>query len=614
MKRVICLISGVIASYGLHAAEWEVLNSINFNAYTHQTQNGFIVEKDSIFKLDKKIDLSNGVIKNKFTQYYKGVPVFASQLSSTGDNNDDWSGRFLANIEKDLPDTQPTITAREAISLARKAHASHNPTDSEQADLFVMLDKQTNKAKLVYRVSFMIRDEHPQRPHFIINAKTPQIIEQWDGLTTRDAQGPGGNEKTGSYYYGRDFSPLSVSDACEMKTDKVETYNLNGQTSGEVLFKFACPENTYKSVNGAYSPLNDAHYFGNIVFDMYKTWFNISPLKTKLKLRVHYGQSYENAFWDGQQMTFGDGGRSLYPLTSLDVVAHEVSHGVTEQNSNLNYQYQSGAINEAFSDMAGEVAEYYMQHQQGKENDWMVGASIMKGGATTAMRYFDRPSKDGMSIEHARDYNNSLNVHYTSGVYNKAFYTLATKDNWGIKKAFEVFLVANQVYWTPDATYDSAACGVVKAAHDLNYETTDVVSSFNVVGVNGNCIPTPNPDPNPQPAPTEIELKNGQIVDGLTMAPNLEKRFKIKVPVLRTYPYTYKYFIVRLFNDAGDTKRLGELFVRYDFEGVVKETALKKVANNDELFYIVLPSAGYYHILVKGKQTGVLSLQAYYGN
>lgn len=302
----------------------------------------------------------------------------------------------------------------------------------------------------------------------------------WNGLAARDAQGPGGNEKTGAYYYGRDFSFLPVSSACEMKTDNVETYNLNGKTTGEVLFKFTCPENTYKAINGAYSPLNDAHYFGNIVFEMYKSWYNISPLKTKLKLRVHYGQNYENAFWDGQQMTFGDGGRLLYPLTSLDVVAHEVSHGVTEQNSNLIYQYQSGGINEAFSDMAGEVAEYYMQHQMGKENDWLVGASIMKGSSNNAMRYFEHPSKDGQSIEHARDYNDSIDVHYTSGVYNKAFYTLATKNNWGIKKAFEVFLVANQVYWTADATYDSAACGVVKAADDLNYEVSDVISSFNL--------------------------------------------------------------------------------------------------------------------------------------
>ncbi|RUR04607.1 M4 family metallopeptidase [Legionella sp. km772] len=594
MRRVIFLASSVLFSSGIGAAQWQAIDSNNFTTYLQPEKGGFKLGDKNQFKLEKKIVLSNGVIKNKFVQYYQGIPVFSSQLSSTGLNNENVWGRFLAEVEQDLPNIKPTLSAQDAISLAKRAKTIKASTGGEQANLYVIYDKATKQAKLIYLVSFMLYEANPKRPYFIIDAHSQKIIDQWDGLTTRDAQGPGGNAKTGAYYYGRDFSPLQVSDSCEMKTDRVETYNLNGRTSGEVLFKFTCPENTYKAINGAYSPLNDAHYFGNIVFEMYKNWYNISPLTTKLKLRVHYGQNYENAFWDGQQMTFGDGGNSLYPLTSLDVVAHEVSHGVTEQNSNLNYQYQSGAINEAFSDMAGEVAEYYMQHQLGKENDWMVGASILKGGVNNAMRYFDRPSKDGRSIESAKDYNDSLDVHYTSGVYNKAFYTLATKNNWGIRKAFEVFLVANQVYWTADASFDSAACGVVKAANDLNYETNDVIASFNAVSVNGNCI---NPDPNPDPDPKEIELKNGQIISPLAITPNSERRFMIKVPSLPSYPYTYKYLIVRLFNDAGTTKNISELFVRYDNESIVKQTLVRTVGK-EEFFYLQLPSAGYYHLLI----------------
>ena len=120
---------------------------------------------------------------------------------------------------------------------------------------------------------------------------------------------------------------------------------MDGKQTGEKLFKFACPVNNHKQINGAYSPLNDAHYFGGLVFNMYQEYFNIAPLKTKLKMRVHFGQQFENAFWDGQQMTFGDGANRMYPLTSLDVVAHEVGHGVTEQNSGLIYKQQSGGIN-----------------------------------------------------------------------------------------------------------------------------------------------------------------------------------------------------------------------------------------------------------------------------
>ena len=68
---------------------------------------------------------------------------------------------------------------------------------------------------------------------------------------------------------------------------------------------------------------------------MYQEWYGINPLKTDLTLRVHYGDGFENAFWDGKQMTFGDGADIFYPLVSLDVTAHEVSHGFTEFNSGL---------------------------------------------------------------------------------------------------------------------------------------------------------------------------------------------------------------------------------------------------------------------------------------
>lgn len=113
---------------------------------------------------------------------------------------------------------------------------------------------------------------------------------------------------------------------------------------------------------------------------MYRNWYNTAPLSFKLKMRVHYGRNYENAFWDGSQMTFGDGATTFYPLVSLDVAAHEVSHGFTEQNSGLVYSGQSGGINEAFSDMAGEAAENYMKGS----NDWLVGPRSSRATAPCA--------------------------------------------------------------------------------------------------------------------------------------------------------------------------------------------------------------------------------------
>ena len=594
------------------SAQYINIDEQNFNQhFNHHPANQSFSSTENAndqFRLVKKVTLPDGTVKNKYIQYYQGVPVYATIITSseTKGAQTKWFGSYLDKIKQDNLTVRPNFTAAEIIQKAKEMMRlpKETPTSLEKADLFVDLNRATNTARLVYRVSFNI-PEH--RPHFIIDALTGQLIHQWDGLTTKDAQGPGGNTKTGQYYYGKDYPSLQVSDSCAMQTDTVETYNMNSQTSGGKLFQFTCPENTYKQINGAYSPLNDAHFFGQVIVDMYKQWYNMSPLNIKLKMRVHYGKQYENAYWDGKQMTFGDGGSDFYPLTALDVAAHEVSHGVTEQNSNLDYEYQPGGINEAFSDMAGETAEYFMQSKAGKENDWMVGASIVKGSANTALRYFQDPTLDGHSIANAKDYNDALDVHYTSGVFNKAFYNLATQSSWGIRKAFEVFLLANKIYWKNNSNFDEAACGVSKAADDLHYDVSDVVNSFQSVGVNANCV---TPDPKPDPSPAETKLQNGQIVNNITMKKGEERRFVIEVPVLTKYPYNYKYLYLRVYDDVGSVKDEAELFVRYDAESMT--SSWQKMAQKDEAFYLSLPSAGFYHLMIKAKKDSSVNLQAFY--
>jgi pseudolysin/vibriolysin len=343
-----------------------------------------------------------------------------------------------------------------------------------------------------------------------------------------------------------------------------------------------------------------------MVLDMYRKWYSLNPLKSKFKVRVHYGRNYENAFWDGQQMTFGDGGVNLYPLTSLDIMAHEVSHGVTEFNSGLVYKRQSGGINEAFSDMAGETTEDYMNKQIGKENDWLCGASIMKGQG--ALRYFKNPTQDGVSIDNAKNYNDSMDVHHTSGVFNKAFYNLAMTPNWDIRKAFGAFLLANQMYWQKEATFNSAACGVAKAAADLGYEVNDVIVSFNGVGVDANCNVT-----DPQ-SDDEVEINNGTIVNDIKISAGDEHRYLIKVPVLNRYPYTYDILYIQAYNSQNNTKANVQLYARYENGSMKKVDQVKDAGTGNEYFSIKRPAAGNYHILLKGVAAGSVNLNAFYGN
>ncbi|WP_163835535.1 M4 family metallopeptidase [Spartinivicinus ruber] len=145
-------------------------------------------------------------------------------------------------------------------------------------------------------------------------------------------------------------------------------------------------------------------------------------------------------------------------------------------------------MNEAFSDMAGEAAEFFMR---GKV-DWIVGADITKSGK--GIRNFPNPSKHGGSIEHIKDYRNGMNVHYSSGIFNKAFYQLAEVKGWGIRKAFDVMVLANQVYWQRNSTFEQGACDVMKAAKDKGYSVADAKAAFTVVGVGDSCKVDP-PDP-----------------------------------------------------------------------------------------------------------------------
>lgn len=497
-------LSALSLSIAANAAERIVLES-HGNIQSVSKQNlvdALSLGKGNSLAVVKKFRGESGKTYTRMQQTFRGLKVFGEHVVQTeGENgfSESLGGAVFRGLAADLDGVQPKISPRRALAIAKKHHTSSSMNfaasegvvyKNEKSDLQIFTDNN-HKAHLAYIVEFF-KDApgggKPSRPFAIIDATTGEVLDQWEGLAHNEATGPGGNAKTGKYMYGTDFGYLNVSENCTMENDKVITVNLNGATSGNTPFKFTCPENTTKEINGAFSPLNDGHYFGGVVFDMYKSWYDTTPISQKLTMRIHYSKNYENAFWDGSAMTFGDGAKTFHPLVSLDVSAHEVSHGFTEQNSGLAYKFESGGINESFSDMAGEAAEYFMF---GK-NDWMVGAQIFKA-ANQALRYMNDPTKDGNSLGHTKDYNSSIDVHYSSGIYNKAFYLLATKPNWNTRKAFDVFVLANRAYWVPKTTFNSGACGVEKAAQDLNYSVADVSASFEEVGAK--CAPIANEIP-----------------------------------------------------------------------------------------------------------------------
>lgn len=242
----------------------------------------------------------------------------------------------------------------------------------------------------------------------------------------------------------------------------------------------------YDRANGGYSVSNDAMYFGELVKKMYRSQYGVEVLQMghqamPMIFRVHYSQYFANAFWDGQQMTFGDGDGLLHPLVALSITAHEISHGFTQQHSGLVYHGQAGGINEAFSDMAAQAAEYFVY---GKPS-WYIGSDVLK--AQGALRWFIHPSRDGISIERAVDYQTDMDVHHSSGVYNYLFYLLANHSGWDPKKAFQVMVKANMDYWTPTTNFAEGACGILSATRDLGFSEQDVEEVLDTVMIDYDC-------------------------------------------------------------------------------------------------------------------------------
>ena len=436
-------------------------------------------------------------------QTYLGFPVFGGHAVMHYPQGFT-TGTVYLELDKDLGPVPADFLSQKNIALNTvKAMYPNGAFRSEKVEPMVYVDQQ-NHAVWAYQIELYVTypNHIPKRPMVILAADTLQPIVQWNNIQTEKdtpvvGSGYGGNQGTGLYQFGADFPALHIerkdkSGLCELDNKDVFVVDMNHWevTLWNSPMTFQCKQpadaywtgksaDGYDKYNGGYSPSDDAMAFGTAVYEMYRQWFGFSPLGNyHLPMRVHFGVSYQNAFWDGAQVTFGDGGSMFYPLVSMGIVAHEVSHGFTEKNSGLMYMYQPGGINEAFSDMAAQALEYYLT---GK-NTWEIGREIMKN-PYRPLRYMEKPSLDGKSIDDASQYSIFMDVHYTSGVFNRLFYLLAHQPGWNVQKAFTAMVKANRDYWGWYSGYSDAGCGVMHAAKDLDYDVQGVKNALQEVKV-----------------------------------------------------------------------------------------------------------------------------------
>ncbi len=447
------------------------------------------------------------------------------------------NGIVYQNLAADLPTLPEQATAQKTMDFLVNSYqktAKSKTISDKKIKLMAYVDKN-HKAHWVYFASFRAEAMNAltEKPTYVVDASSMQIYQAWNDTQTLEivqAGGFGGNRKTAMKTYDGETTAnhaasFTVTRDAETKTcylrDDVAMVR-DARYEFDVV-KFSCPtkvsqhHNLYwnggigsdpdfeeftnpDAANGGFSPSNDGYYAAHVIKAMYQDWYGVEPIRdiyTKKPIKIimfsHSGK-FMNAQWDIDHMVLYDGeddetypDRVSYPLTGLDVIAHEVSHGFTLNHSVLLYFAQSGGMNEAFSDMAAQAAEYYMT----QNNDWLIGANVFKK-KDRALRYMNNPMEDcdagkipaeSCSIDNLRNYNDKINVHFSSGIYNKAFYLISTAPDWNVKKAFDVMVHANMFYWTSMSTFHDGACGVLLATKDYSYDTNVVAKAFAEVGI-----------------------------------------------------------------------------------------------------------------------------------
>ena len=296
----------------------------------------------------------------------------------------------------------------------------------------------------------------------------------------------------------------------------IQTYDMNTGTNYSNAVNFTDNDNNWTSAeynnaakdNGAL----DAHWGAEKTYDYFSSVHNRNSFDNQgaaIRSYVHFDNAYDNAYWNGSVMTYGDGSGTYFDiLTSLDVAAHEIGHAVCEKTANLAYQKESGAMNEGFSDIWGACIEYYAA--PGKST-WLIGEDIERRAGHEALRSMNDPNSEGQPDTYGGTYWKNVNctptdqndycgVHTNSGVLNHWFYVLAvgksgTNDlgdafnvtGISIDKASRIAYRLESVYLSANSTFANARTYGIQSAIDLygegSPEEIATTNAFYAVGV-----------------------------------------------------------------------------------------------------------------------------------
>ncbi len=540
-------------------------------------QNQFrgIVSSEQIFNQEFQLNSQNqfisvkneanltGFTTEKFQQYYQGVKVEFGEISLHRKQGNLHSMSYnVAPLEN--VNVSPGLSSENAFNRAilHVGASRYLWEDSAQmalvkdyarpmGELVVFSNPNNTSFQAVIAYKFDIYAIAPlYRADVYVDAQTGQILLENNTIHIADVPATGESLYNGIVSFTADDALGNFRLQQTLSGGGVNTFDLNNGTNYAAATDITSDTNVFSvetatGVQAHWGAENTYNYFsqkhGRDSYDNQGT-----PLNSY----VSYGFNYVNAFWDGSRMTYGDGdGVNYGPLVSLDIVGHEIAHGVTQHSANLLYQKESGALNESFSDIFGEAIEFFGSGT----NDWLMGDHIGAGGSNGALRSFSNPNQFGDPDTYGGVFwinpdcspspgNDYCGVHTNSGVQNYWFYLLSvggsgtndigndfTVNAIGMEKAAAVAYRNLSVYLNSTSTFEEARIGAIQSAIDLygenSQEEIEVTNAWHAVGV-GNKFLTPNSikslvlvDANSNE--DILELKDGVEINLLDLSTNL---------------------------------------------------------------------------------------------
>ncbi|MFP2896413.1 M4 family metallopeptidase [Corallococcus sp. 4LFB] len=492
------------------------------------------------FQLSSSSTDAFGQTHARFAQTYQGVPVWGAmaithQGLSAGDMRITTDG-LRKNIRLDVT---PTLDAKSAVTKATQELAPKGefavtpkgelivypqtrlvnrypgkPVSQQNAADF---DTQVVGYRLAYHVHTELENPKDGVKHtdFIVDAQSGEVLKKWNSLQTAAAKGLGHSQYSGDVpldVFQNAEGLFELRDVTRAGGEGIRTYDVNHAAvqNGVVptLTLYTDADNAWGDgqnyIVGANNTLSDngqtaavdAHFGLLATWDFYKKIFGrdgVDGFGSPTYNRVHASNNYNNAFWsDGCFcMSYGDGSfpapGGFRSMGVLDVTGHEMTHGVTSHTAGLIYDGESGGLNEANSDIFGTLTEFWVANGRGSAigdigGNWLMAEQL----SDFPLRVMFRPSLDGASADAWYPGIANVDVHYSSGPMNRAFYflsqgvqPLAVSTDYsstylpagmrgiGNDKAAAIWYRALTVYLFPSSNYLSARTSSLQAAADL---------------------------------------------------------------------------------------------------------------------------------------------------